>query len=98
MKITHEMQGGTVGSLAAFLAHALSTGVALDSPIDMHRGRASDIVDITIEIVLPGFETPQGAAGELKGVAGGTRVPRATRPRGKPSSDMNAPAETPPSE
>lgn len=94
MKITQDMKGGTVGALATFIAHALSTGVPLDSPIGMRRDRGSDIVELSIEIALPGFENAQAAVGELTGTSGGTRprAPRASR------ASAPAAAETPQTE
>lgn len=80
MKITQDMQGGTVGQLATFIAHALANGVDLDSPIAMKRDRGSTITELTIELALPGFADAASAAGELNGTASGART-RPSRPR-----------------
>lgn len=98
MKISQDMKGGTVGALATFLAHALGNGVSLDSPIAMRRDRGSDIVELTIEIALPGFESTQAAANELTGTASGART-RTRPPRQSAGSGAAAgPAETPQTE
>ena len=62
MKITQEAPDITVGQMAAFVAHALSNGCELDTPVAIKRARSSTVTEMSIEVMLPGFKSTAEAA------------------------------------
>jgi hypothetical protein len=91
VKITEDVDGTTVGAVAAFIAHALRNGAALDAPLHMSRNRNSTITAMTIDLTLPGFARPGDAADALSADA-----PKA--PRRPSSRDVTTVAAIQPTE